>query len=388
MNAPMNAPLRKSLSSASAQKAPMRVLVVDDDPIYRETARMFLAMYGRSVTLAENGTAGIAAAAAGAFDLMIVDMEMPDMSGLEVITAVRRMPAHFDLPIIMVTSRDDAMAIDRAFEIGASSFVVKPVNWTLLDHYVRFVRRAAENEIAARRAHADAEAVSRAKDNLLAVVRHEMKTPLSAIVGFTKLAAEAQASGDVSALKERLDFVRQSGERLLASFTDMAAYSDLISHRFEFKPERIAAAWIVGEVLDHRSRKAAGAGISLISREECRDCFINADQALLTSALVRLIDNALTHAADATRIEIGMREAEGNTICFWVRDDGAGMAEAAVAACLAPFAQDNMSLSRAREGLGLGLPIATEIARLHGGGLTMQSTPGSGTLVEIRVPKV
>ena len=377
---------RKLIQSHAGSTQAMRVLVVDDDPIYRETSRMFLSMYGRAVTLAENGATGIARASEADFDVMICDLEMPDMTGLEVIAAVKRMPRHRDLPIIMVTSRDDAMAIDRAFELGASSFVVKPVNWTLLDHYVRFVRRAAENEIVARQAHLDAEAVSRAKDNLLSVVRHEMKTPLSAILGFTKLAVEAQASGDVSALSEQLDFVRQSGERLLASFSDMAAYSDLISHKFEFQPERAPAPWIVGEVLDHRSRKVAARGVGLLSREECRDCFIMADQALLASALVRLVDNALIHAGGVTRIEVAVEETGDGNVRFSVSDDGAGMPPERVARCLAPFSQENMSLARTSEGLGLGLPIAIEIARLHGGTLAVHSEPDKGTRVEITVP--
>ncbi len=383
----MNIVARKAVPLLEAKAAPMRVLVVDDDPIYRETSRMFLSMYGRAVTLAENGTAGIARAAESDFDVMIVDLEMPDMTGLEVIATVRAMPQHRDLPIIMVTSRDDAMAIDRAFELGASSFVVKPVNWTLLDHYVRFVRRAAENEITARQAHANAEALSRTKDNLLAVVRHEMKTPLSAIVGFTRLAVEAQASGDVSALKEQLDFVRQSGERLLASFSDMAAYSDLISHRFEFQRERIAASWIVGEVLDHRARKVAGRGVELVGREECQACFIHADQTLLTSAIVRLVDNALIHATGATSIEVAVSAAGDGKVRFTVTDDGGGMPAERIASCLAPFSQDNMSLSRTSEGLGLGLPIAIEIVRLHGGTLALNSEIDKGTRVEITLPR-
>ncbi|MCA3596445.1 MAG: response regulator, partial [Methylobacterium sp.] len=137
---------------AAAGTGKLRVLVVDDDPIYRETSRMFLKMQGREVILAENGTAGLRRLAEGCFDILIVDMEMPDMSGLEVISHVRACPETADLPIIMVTSRDDAMAIDRAYELGASSFVVKPVNWTLLDHYLRFVCRAARNETLARQA--------------------------------------------------------------------------------------------------------------------------------------------------------------------------------------------------------------------------------------------
>ncbi len=375
------AALQQAPHKANATQ-PMRVLIVDDDPIHRETSRMFLTMYGRKVTLGENGRAGLAAAEKGEFDVMIVDLEMPDMTGLEVIANIRKMPRHRDLPIIMVTSRDDAMAIDRAFELGASSFVVKPVNWTLLDHYLRFVLRASKNEIAAREAFRNAESVSRAKDNLLAVIRHEMKTPLNAIIGFTKLAAEAQQNGDVSALNERLNFVRQSGERLLASFADMSTYSDLLSHNLKLSRERVAASWIAGDVVDLCKHKASAKDIHISLAEPTGNASILADQALLSSALTRLVENAIQHAKDATRIEIAVEEREGR-VCLAVRDDGEGLSPEQVMQCLAPFSQADMSRSRTSEGLGLGLPIAQEIVRLHQGTLTMKSEPGRGTTVEI-----
>ncbi len=377
------APVRHGAASRSPDA--MRILVVDDDPVYRETARMFLSMFGRQVVLAENGAAGLARVANDEFDVMIVDLEMPDMTGLEVIAATRAMPRQRDLPIIMVTSRDDAPAIDRAYELGASSFIVKPVNWTLLDHAIRFVRRAALNEITARRAHADAEALSRAKDNLISVIRHEMKTPLSAITGFTQLAVEAQRSGDLSGLKEHLEFVRQSGERLMASFLDMSTYSDLIAQKSLESPAIINPNWIIGEAIEHRERAIAQAGLNLVIHEEPRVLRMQADQTLLVSAIVRLIDNVISHATHARTITIASAHRDGR-ILLSVMDDGIGMPPERVAACLAPFSQETMSLARMREGLGLGLPITTEIVRLHQGQLKMQSQPGQGTQVSISLP--
>ncbi|MCZ8259110.1 MAG: hybrid sensor histidine kinase/response regulator [Beijerinckiaceae bacterium] len=376
-----------SSRQGAASKAPeaMRILVIDDDPVYRETARMFLSMFGRQAVLAENGTAGLARVANEDFDVMIVDLEMPDMTGLEVIAATRAMPRQRDLPIIMVTSRDDAPAIDRAYELGASSFIVKPVNWTLLDHAIRFVRRAAMNEVMARRAHADAEALSRAKDNLISVIRHEMKTPLSAITGFTQLAVEAQSSGDLSGLKEHLEFVRQSGERLMASFLDMSTYSDLIAQKTLASSVTVNPNWILGEAIEHRQRTIDQAGLKLVIHEEPRVLRMQADQSLLVSAMVRLIDNVIAHAAQARTITVASAHRDGR-ILFSVIDDGIGMAPDRVAACLAPFSQENMSLARMREGLGLGLPITTEIVRLHRGQLTMQSQPGQGTQVTMSLP--
>ncbi|MCZ8182615.1 MAG: hybrid sensor histidine kinase/response regulator [Beijerinckiaceae bacterium] len=377
------APVRHG--AASKSRDAMRILVVDDDPVYRETARMFLSMFGGQVVLAENGSAGLARVANDDFDVMIVDLEMPDMTGLEVIAATRAMPRQRDLPIIMVTSRDDAPAIDRAYELGASSFIVKPVNWTLLDHAIRFVRRAALNEVTARRAHADAEALSRAKDNLISVIRHEMKTPLSAITGFTQLAVEAQRSGDLSGLKEHLEFVRQSGERLMASFLDMSTYSDLIAQKALESPATINPNWILGEAIEHRERAIAQAGLSLVINEEPRVLRMQADQTLLVSAIVRLIDNVIAHASHARTITIASAYRDGR-ILLSVTDDGIGMPPERVAACLAPFSQETMSLARMREGLGLGLPITTEIVRLHQGQMTMQSQPGQGTQVSLSLP--
>jgi signal transduction histidine kinase len=379
-------PAPASLGVTTRPSDAMRILVIDDDPIYRETARMFLTMFGRKVTLAENGTAGLACARDNDFDVMIVDLEMPDMTGLEVIAATRRMERHRDLPIVMVTSRDDAPAIDRAYELGASSFIVKPVNWTLLDHAIRFVRRAAHNEITARRAHAAAEALSRAKDNLISVIRHEMKTPLSAITGFTQLAVEAQRTGDLTGLKEHLEFVRESGERLMASFLDMSTYSDLLAQKTLDQTAVVNPNWILGEAIEHRERAVAAAGLELVIREEPRVLRMEADQGLLVAALVRLIDNVIRHASQARTITLTSEAIDDSRMQFRIRDDGVGMAPDRVAACLAPFSQETMSLARMREGLGLGLPITMEIVRLHKGHLDMVSAPGKGTEVVITLP--
>lgn len=364
---------------------PLRVLVVDDDPIYRETARMFLTMLGRNVSLAENGHAGLKALAEKPFDILIVDMEMPDISGLEVIRQLRNQPQLADLPVIMVTSRDDAMAIDRAYELGASSFVVKPVNWTLLDHYLRFVCRAARNETIARQAQVEAETLGRTKDNLLSVLRHEMKTPLNAIIGFTKLAAEARESGDLAGMREHLEAVQESGKRLLQSFADMSIYSDLISGRVSAALEPTEPSWIVDDVLESRRSELAAAGLGIIRDDAEKGLKIHCDQVLLASALGRLVDNVIRHAKGATSVNLSVRHGPGEVVIS-VTDDGEGMESGEISRCLEPFAQGDMSLSRPNQGLGMGLPIALGIVALHGGTLEAESQPGEGMSVRVRLP--
>jgi CheY-like chemotaxis protein len=120
----------------------IRILVVDDDPILREFATVYLGTPAASVETAPNAEKGLQLLAAGTFDLALVDLEMPGMGGLEMIRRIRADAGLRRLPVIVVTGHEDMISIDRAFQAGATSFVTKPVNWRLLSYQIRYVLRA------------------------------------------------------------------------------------------------------------------------------------------------------------------------------------------------------------------------------------------------------
>ena len=124
----------------------IRILYVDDDPILREFAVVNLATERASVDTASDGRAALAAISAAPPDLVLLDLDMPEMDGFQVLEALRADPKFRDLPVIVVTGREDVEAVDRAFAVGATSFVVKPLNWRLLSHQLRYVHRNAMNE--------------------------------------------------------------------------------------------------------------------------------------------------------------------------------------------------------------------------------------------------
>lgn len=136
----------------------VRILYVDDDPILREFAVVNLATEHARVETAADGRAALAAIAGEPPDLVLLDLDMPEMDGFEVLETLRADPKFADLPVIVVTGREDVEAVDRAFAVGATSFVVKPLNWRLLSHQLRYVHRSAMNErtLAAERATAQA----------------------------------------------------------------------------------------------------------------------------------------------------------------------------------------------------------------------------------------
>jgi len=127
----------------SAQAPPIRVLVADDDATLREIACAMLRDAGFAVQTVASGDAALAACALRLPDIALLDVEMPDGNGYQACTNIRSLPGGADLPIVMVTGRDDTASIDQAYEAGATDFVVKPINWSLLVHRIRYVLRGA-----------------------------------------------------------------------------------------------------------------------------------------------------------------------------------------------------------------------------------------------------
>jgi diguanylate cyclase (GGDEF)-like protein len=123
--------------------SPVRVLIADDDATLREIAGVMLDEAGFAVQTVSSGDAAVAACALRMPDIALLDVEMAEGNGYQACTNIRSLPGGADLPIVMVTGCDDSLSIDQAYEAGATDFVVKPINWTLLAHRIRYVMRGA-----------------------------------------------------------------------------------------------------------------------------------------------------------------------------------------------------------------------------------------------------
>ena len=148
----------------------LRILFVDDDPILREFAVVHLSTEKAKVKVAGDGLEALQELNKEPFDLMLLDLEMPNMDGFELLEKLRATDQFRSLPVIVVTGREDVAAIDRAFLAGATSFVVKPLNWRLISYQIRYVHRASQTERSLRearsRARADAAASGEAMRKL------------------------------------------------------------------------------------------------------------------------------------------------------------------------------------------------------------------------------
>ena len=122
------------------------VLVVDDDPALRLVLRHTMEQDGYYVIEASNGLEAIQATVRQRPDLILMDAIMPEMDGFRAISELKAMRDFESLPILIITSLDDDQSVSQAFSVGASDYINKPINWSVLKHRVRRLLYTAEAE--------------------------------------------------------------------------------------------------------------------------------------------------------------------------------------------------------------------------------------------------
>jgi len=373
-----------AIDTGSVERA--RILLVDDDPIMRELASSRLLAAGHEVLLAENGAEALEGLLQEAADLVISDLEMPIMTGFELTRAIRKSEALKDTPVIVVTGSDHASAVEEAFAAGATSFLAKPINWTMFSQSVMFVLKASRDQKALRTARDQAEAGARFKDGLMSVMSHELRTPLNAIIGFGQILGEQFERERDHLHKEYSDYIVDGGKRLLNSVSDMLLASDARSGPISINEVDCT----VGELVE-LARAAVDKPLTLSDARlslaiENPDLEICCDRALIPRAISKLIDNSVKFSQRGVKIVVGAARTRTGGLALVVKDDGPGVPQDKIAALAQPFAQSDMSLRRSKEGLGLGLPLVQVIAQAHDAAFRLDSAPGGGTQAVILMP--
>ena len=153
---------------------PFKILLADDDATVRLLMQAALENAGFEVVLACNGTEAIRLFEVTPIDMIMLDVEMPDIDGYTVCSYVRKKVGN-ELPIIMVTGMDDVQSITRAFEVGATDFIPKPINWNLLSYRVLYLKRAYLNLLALKAANARNAAIFSAIPDTMFIINDQGK---------------------------------------------------------------------------------------------------------------------------------------------------------------------------------------------------------------------
>lgn len=254
-------------------------------------------------------------------------------------------------------------------------------------HYRYLVQRAEiEKELVAAKIAAEVANIS--KSQFLATMSHELRTPLNSILGFSEIIA-AEAIGPVGNGKYR-DYaadIHGSGEHLLAIINDILDMSKIEAGQLTLHEDAIDIPTMLDSCHRFVQQRAAEAHITLASNVPIGLPGLVADELRLKQIMLNLLSNAVKFTPKNGCVTVGAMLSANGGVDLWVADSGVGMTAEEIVIALQPFRQVDNSLHRSRDGTGLGLPLTKNLIELHGGTMTIQSTPGEGTTVHILLPE-
>jgi two-component system, sensor histidine kinase and response regulator len=378
----------RAVETGNLDMSEQRIILADDDPIMRELAAAKLCDAGYQVQVVENGAQALELLKRDGADLVISDIDMPVMNGFDLTRNIRADGAIDQTPVIVITGSDHGGAVEKAFAAGATSFLAKPINWTLFTQAVMFVLRASKDQKALRTARDQAEAGEKFKNELMSVMSHELRTPLNAIIGFGQLLGEQFEDNKDHLHREYADYIVEGGRRLLNSVSDMLLASDARSGPITINETDTTVGDLITAAIAMTPRTVGAdkAEANIVLKVKHSDLEICCDLQLTARAINKLIDNAIKFSPRGGQIIVATTLTEAGALAIMVKDSGPGIAAEKLAEIAAPFAQSDMSGRRTKEGLGLGVPLVHAITKAHGAKFRLSSKVGEGVRALIILP--
>jgi signal transduction histidine kinase len=370
-----------------------RVLIVDDEDAGRYVKGQTLRRANFDVLEAGTGGDALQLIATAKPDLIVLDVNLPDISGYEVVRRLRAaengaVPA---LPILQISNTaigpNDRV---KGLETGADVYLIEPVDGDVFIatvHSLLRVRRAEEQLAVAleseKRARELAEEANRLKDEFIATLSHELRTPLNALMGWI---FQLRHTTLTDAARERaLDSLERNARMQAQLINDLLDVSRITKGKLQLQVRVVDLAGLVGAACDGVRESMSRRQLDLVVRAE--PVFVAGDQGRLQQVASNLLSNAVQFTPAGGRVTVSVAPDDADAV-LTVEDTGAGIDPALLPDIFDPFRQGDSGLSRQHGGLGLGLAVVRQLVELHGGCVTVASAGvGKGATFTVRIPR-
>ncbi len=343
------------------------ILIVDDVPKNLQVVGTILRQQGYGVTAAMNGSEALEGLKQKAPDLILLDLMMPEMDGLEVCRRLKADMATAQIPVIFLTASNEMEHLVQGFESGAVDYVTKPFNPPELLARVR-------THLELKHARERLRELNEEKNEFMGIAAHDLRSPLNAIKGYTEMILEDDEVSPEN--KELVQRIHTGVDRMSEMLKNLLDVNRIERGEINWKPTPTKLTPIVHRVIE-----------SLIARAKAKNQTLNFDSQISKHVMVdaeiteqvmeNLISNAIKYSPTGKSIYIRLEEKDDG-IQFEVKDEGPGISEADQKKLFGKFARLSAKPTGGEQAVGLGLSIVKRMMETMKGRVWCESHPNQG----------
>ena len=362
------------------EKTPF-ILVVDDEESMRDSCSKILKKDGFLADTAKDGNAGLEKIEKNKPDLVLIDLKMPGISGMEVLEKIKEIDPNI-IPVV-ITGYSTVESAVEAMKKGAYDFLPKPFS---PEELRIIIRRGLER----RKLILETESLQKEKklieENFITMVSHQLRSPLVAIQQYFEVILAGMAGEVQEKPKEMILRSRNRLEGLLNLINDWLDVARLDSGQIVDNIEPLSLKKIIKEIIEDLRPLTQDDSISLELGSCSENDLVQGDKETLEQVFSNLITNAIRYNKPKGRVIITIKENK-DFVSAEVQDTGIGIAEEHLAFIFDQFYRVKRGEDQKVKGTGLGLSIAKKIVEAHGGSIRVSSELGKGSSFTVLLPK-
>lgn len=373
---------------SSATRAKGKILIVDDTPDNLRLLSEMLSNQGYSVRSAISGTAAFMAINTKCPDLILLDINMPQLDGYQVCQRIKSQESTRDIPILFLSANHEAIDKVKAFQVGGLDYITKPFQveevLARIDTHLtlsRVQKELSQARIDALRALEQEKELNRLKSEFIALVTHDFHTPLVSIQGFVSLLRQNCPNLPITTQERYFNKIDASVEHLMYLLEQVLLIGKSESGKLQSYPTRFNLKTLCQEMIESLQLQNTHRLIdfSYLGADDT----IELDPALIRQILLNLLTNAVKYSPNDRPIQLRVQQ-EHSAITLEVEDQGIGIPLDEQAHLFELF--HRCSNAQSIRGSGLGLAVVKTCLKALNGQIQINSQLGQGTIVTTKIP--
>ncbi|MEA1920145.1 MAG: response regulator, partial [Campylobacterota bacterium] len=363
----------------------LKILYVEDHQETRDAMMMILENTFGEVRVAVNGEDGFDKFKLEPFSLIISDINMPKLNGIEMLKLIRERDAK--IPILILSAHSDPSYFIDTIHLGIEGYLLKPIEIDQFDYMITKIvekmileseRQHYENEL--KKSNIQLQAATKAKDEFLANMSHEIRTPMNAIIGLSHILLQSNLDKKQTGY---VDKIHTSGNLLLGIINDILDFSKIEAGKLDIECIDFNLNTVLSNVSNIISSKAKEKNLELIyDLDRALPLMFRGDPIRVGQIIINLMNNAVkfTDKGDVSlKVTLLEFSKTSEIVKFEVVDSGIGMSKEQLDTLFESFTQADSSTSRKYGGTGLGLTISKQLVEMMGGEIHVESKYGVGS---------